>query len=431
MSLSKTHLWFWIVLILFVAACSRERPLGTPSASITSTPLPTAVPLPTSTPTPTGAQGTITIWHAWDDPQIHTLAQIIADYYAIYPDVQFDVLYVPLDDLLQRYEDAVRDGSGPTILLGPASWGPILADVGLVSDLKSQVSQDLIQAMSSSAMGSVRYREALVGLPYTQRGVVLYRNRKIIPQSPATFEQLVSLAKTATHGAQIGAMLERSFFFSGAHLYGIGGVLMDENGAPAFNNDKGLAWIELLRAFEQAGPTEYNTDRDVELFEDGKVGFIIEGTWKMRELADAIGTENLVIDPWPAYAGGHLSGFVQTENLYLNPRASQENQAAALKFIGYFLSEKNQAGLADIGYLPALNVVQVTDPLVAQELTALAGGVAYPTLPQIHAYNTPMGNALISVFSATTSPSDALKNAQEVIMAALTSVQITPTTINP
>jgi arabinogalactan oligomer/maltooligosaccharide transport system substrate-binding protein len=291
------------------------------------------------------------------------------------------------------------------------------------------VNNDLVQGLNQAAVGSVQYKNAVIGLPYTIRGVVLYRNRQLIPEAPATFDGLVALAQSAAQGELQGADLERSFSFSGAHLDGIGGKLMDEHGAPAFDNAKGLAWIELLRSFEKAGPTEFLSDHDLELFEAGKAGFIIDGTWNMNALSQALGAENLAIDPWPAYREGRLSGFVQSDVLFMSSKASGSEQAAALKFMEYFLSPPAQLRLTQIDHIPAASAGKVTDALMLQAIAALAGGTTYPSLPQMAAYAAQMDVALKSVFEGGADPASALEAAAKGIRAAGAGAQAV--SINP
>jgi maltose-binding protein MalE len=344
--------------------------------------------------------------------------QTIAEFQSRYPGVQFDVLYIPAENFQAKLESAAAQGKAPTLWFGPAEWGPPLYDAGLVADLSDMVSHDLLQSLNQPALGSVQYKNAIIGLPYTIQGVVLYRNRKLISKPAATFDELVALAQSTAQGDLLGADLERSFSFSGAHLDGIGGKLIGENGAPAFDNAKGVAWIELLRSFEKAGPTEFLSDHDLEVFEAGKAGFIIDGTWNMNTLSQALGAENLAIDPWPAYQDGRLSGYVQSDVLFLSSKASRLEQTAALKFMEYFLSPPAQLRLTQIDRIPATGVGKVTDPLMLQAIAALAGGTTYPSLPQMATYAAQMDVALRSVLEEGADPASALEAAAAAIRAA-------------
>jgi len=384
----------------------------------------TPTPLPTITPAV--VSGTVSIWHSWEDPYVPALLRRIHEFNSLYPNVYFDVLYVPALDLRNAFDQAAQEGRGPTLLIGQAEWGPGLYDAGLAADLTNSVPADMLNALNPAAVGTGRYKEALVSVPIDIRGVVLYRNASIIAIAPSTFEELVSLAKDAAHGQTFGAVLDRSFFYSGAHLMGLGGRLMTPEGLPGFNDEKGLAWVSLLQAYSEAGPTEFFTDNDLNLFKEGHVGFIIDGTWNQGVLAEAIGAQNLAIDPWPIYAGGALSGFVQAESIYLNPHTPEEEQSASLKFLQFFLSPQSQAAVAEVGLIPALSgspvnlaasQVQITDRLTAQSMLALVDGTTYPVIPEMNAYSSQLDIALKSIFENGVPPQVALQRAEEAILA--------------
>ncbi len=375
---------------------------------------------PAPTPAPLG--GTVTLWHAWKENEIASLNDVIAAFQAVYPEVTVDVLYTPFDDLRGRFETAAATGEGPSVLIGAADWGPALFDAGLVADLTPYLSADLLATINPAALGAVQYKGALIGLPQTIKGVLMYRNTSIIPEAPATWEDLVAAAQAATQGDVVGADLEYGFFFSAAHLTATGGALMDEAGNPAFNNEAGVAWVNLLNSFKEAGPTEYYTDNDVNLFKAGLAGIIIDGSWNATDLAAAIGAENLAIDPWPAYGSSHLSGYVQTENIYLSANVSGDTMEASLAFIEFFLSPEAQTLLADptkAGHIPAVSGVELTDPLQQQMIAAFALGTAFPVIPEMGAYWGPMDTALKSVFDEGADPAAALQTAYDAIVAAL------------
>jgi arabinogalactan oligomer/maltooligosaccharide transport system substrate-binding protein len=367
--------------------------------------------------------GTITLWHAWKETEIEALNEVIAAFQDKNPDVQFDVLYVPFDDLRGKYETAVATGGGPTVLIGAADWGPALYDAELVADVTGFTTTPFLASINEAALGATKYEGALVGLPQTIKGVVMFRNKEIIADAPATFDDLVAAAQAATEGDVVGADLEYGFFFSAAHLNGIGGQLMDRSGDPLFNDEKGVEWLNLLNSFKDAGPTEYYTDNDVNLFKAGQAGIVIDGTWNMTGLAEAIGADNLAIDPWPTYGDGHLSGYVQTENIYLSTNAEGDDQMASWKFMEFFLSPEAQAILTKAGHIPAAAGVEVTDPLMAQAVEAFAGGAAFPVIPEMGAYWGPMDTALQSVFDEGVDPAEALQQAFETITAAIEDIR--------
>lgn len=423
----------FISLVFFLSACSVSplpAPLETPTLE------PTLVATGTPTPTPVVLQGTISIWHSWQDAQLPALLKGLSAFQAAYPGVQFDVTYVPSVDLLSSFEQAMQDGDGPTLLIAPADWGPSLYDKGMIADLSSLAEANLLNTLNPAAVGEGRYHEKQIGLPLDISGVVLYRNKTIIPQAPTTFDELVSLATAANQGETVGAMLDRSFFYSGGHLVGLGGKWMLQDGSPAFDDEKGLAWIQLLRSFEKAGPVDYGTNNDTQLFAEGRVGMIVETTGKREDLAQAVGIDNLSIDPWPLYGSGSLSGFVQAENIYLTPRALQEEPMISLKFAQYMLTPETQPALAEVKLIPSISPSQLqaagsqalpADPLVSAAMQALSGGASYPVSPVISSYTSQLDIALQSILSNETSPADALEKAAESIRQDLAGLNATPT----
>ncbi len=223
-----------LLLVSILLAACKPTPTATP---ITPTTDPKSQPTEKPTEKPTepssSVKGTIVLWHAWREHEIAGLNDVIQAFKARYPEVQFDVLYVPYDDLRGKYETLSAAGGGPSLLIGAADWGPMLYDAGLVSDITDLASADLLSSLNPAALGAVRYKGALIGLPHTIKGVVMFRNKAIIPEAPKTFAELVTKAKAATQGDVTGAYLEYGFFFSAAHITACGGKLMEANGDPA------------------------------------------------------------------------------------------------------------------------------------------------------------------------------------------------------
>ncbi|MEJ2735140.1 MAG: extracellular solute-binding protein [Anaerolineae bacterium] len=413
-----------LVLSLVISACGpTPEPTEAPQVEPTqeeAAPEPTqeeAAPEPTQEEAPAepSLAGTITLWHGWKESEIPALNDVIQAFQGMYPDVQFDVLYVPHEDLQGKYETAAATGGGPSVLIGSADWGPSWYDAELVADISAMTTEEFLRTINPAALGAVRYRDALIGLPQTIKGVVMFRNTSIIPDAPATFDDLVTAAQAATTGDVVGADLEYGFFFSAAHLNGLGGLLMDENGNPLFNDEKGVEWVNLINSFQDAGPVENNNDNDVNLFKAGQAGIIIDGTWNMSGLADAIGADNLSVDPWPT----PLSGYVQTENIYLSANAEGGDKDAAWAFMEFFLSSEAQAILTEAGHIPAVTGVEVTDPLMEQAATAFEGGTAFPVIPEMGCYWDPGNNALLSVVNEGADPAAVLQQAYNTITACI------------
>lgn len=400
-----------------------------PGVTVSATPTATLSISSTITLTPTeftgapvgsapAAGATVRIWHSWSGKERDILKLVIGYFQDRFPDINFDVLYIPQSDLNSRYQQATYYGGGPNILLGSAEWGPNLYDQGLVVDISRYTSQEFLDTINPAALGTTQYRGGLICLPYAQGGVVLYRNTGIISKPASTYDELVDAARVATKDGIVGAFFEQGAFFSAGHLLGMGGRWMGEEYQPAFSNSTGVSWINLVASFDRGGIAGLNTSRDTELFSQGKIGWIIDGSWNRQMLADAIGVDNLAIDPWPSVGMGDLAGFVQTDCIYLNENTSQEDRLPSLLFMGFLMDWQVQGVLAEAGLIPSVLAAQPRDEHIRQIMEAFAGGVPYPVVPDgqyLRAYWDALDFALRGVIESGADPAISLQIAANLI----------------
>ncbi|MCB2178497.1 extracellular solute-binding protein [bacterium] len=360
--------------------------------------------------------GKIVLWHALKDTETAGLNTIIANFQEANPDTEFEVLFVPFDDLRNKFETAAATGGGPDLLIGGDDWGPPMYDALLVQDVADVAVSDINEA----AMQEGQYSGAQVGLPYVLKGVVMFRNQSIIAEPASDFADLQAKAEAATSGDTYGALLEIGAFFSFGHLYGLGGELMTAEGDPAFDTPEGVAWLEMLQEFKALGADNWYTDNDINLFKEGKVGVVIDGTWNLGDFYASLG-EDLVIDPWPA----DMSGFVQTGMIYLNANTTGDNLDASKAFMSYLLSADAQAAFyaADDAFIPSNTTVAVDDPMRNQALQAFGDGVPWIVIPEMGAYWGPSETMILSVLEGEATPADALATATDSVNAALVDIR--------
>jgi maltose-binding protein MalE len=395
---------------------------GTPVAS------PTELPIkPPLSPPPAGSN--ISIWHSWNSAESEVLDKIVGSFQKLYPDVTFDLRYIPADDLYTNYQEAAYLGQGPSLLLGPAQWGPSFFQSQLVIDLTPYVPSDYLSTINQAALASGYYHGALASLPLSQHGIVMFRNTALVPQAPKTVDELIDSSLAATHSGNVGSYLERGAYFSSANIFGLGGGLMDNNNMPVFNDLPGLDWINLLRQYDDAGAVTFNTNLDLYMFKRGRVGIIIDGTWNINPLRQALGDDKLSIDAWPSFGNGHMTGWVEADSVYLNSNVTGDNRFAALAFIGYLLDSNVQLRLAEVGHIPTVLATKPRDPLIQEAAGALSGGVPYPIGVDdkiLNAYFTALNNAIKDVFFNGVRPEEALKSATNELTQMLINSTIAP-----
>jgi maltose-binding protein MalE len=419
--------------------------------TLSSSPTPSATPGGTISPVPTGATGTpglvptefpprpplspppagsaVTIWHSWGLAEADMLQTIIETFRRSYPDVTFSLRYIPLDELHDAYYEAAYFGRGPSLLFGPAAWGPDLFEGGLISDLSPYIQPEFLADINPAALSSGEFHKSLISLPLAQRGMVMYRNTSIISSAPESMAELISSSHEATRAGIVGSYLERGSYFSAADILGLGGKLLNEDGFPVFNDPSGLAWITLLSDYDTAGAVTFNTNRDLDMFKRKRVGIIIDGTWNISLLTQIIGAENLAIDPWPTYGSGHMSGWVEADSVFLNTNVSDDDRFAALSFMGYLLDPNVQVRMAEVGHIPSVVSAIPRNRLLQQALQAFSLGVPYPITVEssvLNLYWKELDNAIQDVFSRNISPSDALITASNAITQSINNIANKP-----
>jgi arabinogalactan oligomer/maltooligosaccharide transport system substrate-binding protein len=396
--------------------------IGTPQ--VTTTELP---PRPPISPPPAGSS--VTVWYSWGGAETEALKSIIQSFQRIYPDVTFSLLYVPLDDLFKTYQGAAYLGQGPSLLLGPAQWGPKLFDSDLITDLNPYVPADYLASINPAALASGEYHKALISLPLSQHGMLMFRNTTIIDTAPKTFEELISLSHQVTHGGVVGSYLERGSFFSAANIIGLGGRIINDNGYPAFNDSFGLEWFSLLTDYNKTGAVTFNTNRDLDMFKRGRVGIIIDGSWNTSSLADIIGQANLAIDPWLTYGTGYMSGWVESDSVFLNANTTGNDRFAALAFMGYLLDPNVQRRLAEVGHIPSVSTTVPRDAFIHQSMEAFSHGVPYPIgvdASILKLYWNELDKAIQKVFISGVNPANALKAANDNLIILLRNMGTSP-----
>jgi maltose-binding protein MalE len=371
----------------------------------------------------------VEIWHSFSFAKTDVLQSVIESFKKLYPDVTFTLLYIPLDDLYNTYQEAAYLGQGPSLLLGPSDWGPELFNEYLITDLVPYVPENYLAKISPPALTSGKYKNALISLPLSQHGLLMFRNKALISTASGSMDELITLSEQATHGGMVGSYLERGSYFSSPAIIGLGGRLMYDNGYPAFNDEYGLEWLDLLEAYDQAGAVTFNTNWDLDKFKHSRVGIIIDGSWNITLLAQSIGVENLAIDPWPAYGTGHMSGWVETDSVFLNTNTTGNDRNAALSFMGYLIEPDVQMRFAEVGDIPSVMTTQPRDPLIKLAMTAFEGGAPYPITQDesvLSIYWNELDKVIKTVFYEGADPVTALQTAADNITNALIDMKEMP-----
>ena len=399
--------------------CETEAPAVARPATVAPTQGQVQTPAPTPEPQLTGV---ITVWHSIDQANSPAVEEILQAFMERNPNVGFRVSYVPESQMSQRLADATANGSGPDLVIAGDRYARPWRDQALIQDLAPLPDGAAMwEGLDPLALSLVQDDDAVLGLPLTLHGMVLLRNRALVAEASATWEELIAAAQAATQGDVAGARLDRGMAYTGAHLIAMGGAYADEQGQPAFADEHGLAWIALLRAYEQADPgATLNQPADaIEAFAAGKVGYLVASSERIPHLADAIGAGNLAVDPWPTWQGQPMAGFLHANVAYLGRCAAGARQEIALAFMRYLAGEAAQGLFGAYRQIPARAGVTVQDPL-QQEVAAIIPHLVplAPAIPSL-AYVTELDKALAWILGEGGDPQAGLDVAADALRSAM------------
>ncbi len=336
----------------------------------------------------------MTVWLSWGPNELQTLLRLAELFRQDHPDVRMEVVYYPESELLSAFASAGQDGGGPTILIGPDTWGPLLWEQASIQDLTELMASGLREALYPVALAQAEFAGRVLGIPLEMLGTVLYARAAQVPRPIETVEGWPEAAATGTlAGFDLGVEHAASF------LDACGGDWLDDSGAPAFQSAAGACWLEVIERMAQAGTVATDSGEDLSRFEGGQAAWILGSTHDLERLRASIGEADLRIDPWPAVelGGRRLSGFVHTDNAYLAVGLEPEALQASWSFMAMLLSPEAQQEFVDPGgadHFPTVQGVILEDPLRAAALSALVGGVPYPTHPLFAAYLVPLQRAI-------------------------------------
>jgi len=401
----------------------------TPTPKPDTTPILKVVPTLDRDVTPTkpsqkNLQGVVSLWHSFEGVDAEALEETMTAFTEEYPRVGFKVTYVPPEEIYARLDEEIEPtGGGPDLIIAAGAYAPEWYAQELVQDVKPlPLEESFWETIDPLALSSVEHENLILGLPLTLHGMVLLRNTSIVPEAPAAWDDLVAAAQAATADDVAGARLDRGFIPSGGHLFGLGGSLMDDEDLPLFSDESGLAWMDLLTAYEDADPnvTMNNQAEAIEAFAAGKVGLLIADSELIPQFEDALGAENLAIDPWPTYGDGSLSGFVQTNVVYMNWHATYFRRTISWEFMSYLVGETAQTLFATNRHIPTRVGVDTENPLLQDAAALIADGAPLPVSPELSVYVDELNGAIAGVFEDGEDPQAALDDAAAAIRSAIT-----------
>ena len=315
-------------------------------------------------------------------------------------------------------------GEGPDVIIGVHDWlGEFVAN-GLLAPIDAG---DLTDSFSASSIDAFTYDGELYGLPYSTENVAFFINTDLVPECPATWEEVYQISADlhAADAEQYGFVRMEGDPY---HFYPIqtafGGYVFarDEEGnydpTQVGVGDPGsiaaAQWWE-RQVTEGLQPPAVDWNIQHEMFENGTSAMQITGPWKYQDTVDSgipfaicpIPTGTVEGKPFMGANGFMVSAFAKDPVL------------AQIFLTEFVATEEVQQALFDNGERPSayLPVLEASDQEWMADFNA-AGQNAdpMPEIPEMSAVWEAWGNAVVLIAQGADTAENAFTTAQQQII---------------
>jgi len=368
----------------------------------------------------------------WTDETRAPIFQDLGEEFEAEFGVPVEVTELAFGDIRDQLLVAGPAGEGPDILVGAHDWlGQLVVNGALAPvDLTGLESE-----FSDAALNAFTFEGTLYGLPYVIENIALVRNVDLVPDAPATWEEVRAISEElqASGEAEYGLVLQTGdTYHNFPVISAFGGYIFGQDDSGAFDvsdiglvSDGGLAAADWLGGMYQDGLMPANADNDVAfaLFEEGEAAMLVTGPWFSQRIIDT--GVNYSIDPLPGAEGVSDQGapFSGVQGVMIS--AYSENQLLAEEFVyGFVATSETMQALYEADPRPPawLAVDTSSDPNVELFQAAGANAIPMPAIPEMSAVWTAAGDAL-TLISQGEDPVSSFETANEQILAAIELVQ--------
>lgn len=309
-------------------------------------------------------EGRILLWHAWSAAEAEVLDALLDMFTDIYPRVHIVRSALPPEEIIEEYTERAEMGLGPDLLLAPAQSICALAPAGLIRPLEPLAPDT--DPYYAPALDTVRYEEALYGLPLTLRTAALYYNRSLADGPPASLDALLA---EASAGRSVVLTTDAYYAYWGIRAFG--GRALDDTGRALVDQGGFANWLGWLKIAQSTPGVILTPEHEIAtaLFAEGHVAFYAGSSEELPALREVLGEDAVGVAPLPAGPYGSAGPLLESQAVLVN--AASNEAALSLRLAAFLSTPEQQERLArQAGSLPASRHVRV-DPRLLPDVAAL------------------------------------------------------------
>lgn len=371
---------------------------------------------------------TINFWEQDDDKTQKVLDTLIKDFDTKNPNITVKRTHYETEELRKQFVSSAQGGAGADVVLGPNDNIGTFATGSLIQPADEVVSADFLKTLDPKSLDAAKYQGKQYMVPDRNGNeLLLIYNKKLVPEAPKTFEELIDISKKlqADKKVQNGLVFnEVEPFFTIPYLAAFGGkVFADVNAAspePTLDTRAVKDWMSFVKKLHDDGiiPKEATDTVPDSLFKDGKVAFIVNGPWAFGDYQKA--NVDFGIAAIPSINGKDPAPMSAVKGYLISASVKDSAKKDAVKKFIEFMNTKDSqlAMVAAHSQLPtnleALKDDKITkDALILGQKQQLDKSIPMPIVPQMRAIWDAMKPVQQEVLTGKTKPEDAAASMQQ------------------
>ncbi len=376
---------------------------------------------------------TINFWHHYSaqSAENDTLTNVlIPKFEGENPGIKVNAVSHEWADLHDKILISAQSNTLPDVARLDAAWIPEFQAAGILTSLDEQMSDftTVSETLLDSAMSTARIGDHYYGLALNTNTKILFYNVKALEEAglnpPQTMEEFISAAKqlagTNENGQQVWGYEEPAL--AGWNLcpfiWSFGGELLNPEQTKAsgyLNSDKTVAAIQMYADLYKEGAITGWNSGDIPMtdgFGTGRYRMILEGPWKVAEMAGAYPDFEYATVGMPAGDGGSASVLGGEDISLFHTSGDATAQEAAWKFAKFMTGEYAQTEMAKCGQIPvnktALESDTVKGASFAPFIEAIKTAKSRPTVACWSEIDSELSVAVTSVVNGDKTAKEAM-----------------------
>ncbi|MCS7249268.1 MAG: extracellular solute-binding protein [Anaerolineales bacterium] len=300
-------------------------------------------------------------------PTPEEMNAIVAEFNQKNPNIKVEIEYVAYDALHDKIVTAMAT-TPPSydVILVDDIWYAEFVKAGYLWDVTDKIDAQTKEKIFQAAWDITTVNGRIYGMPWLLDAKYFYYNKKILNEAgfdrpPATWEELVEQGRVIKEKGLVDypiawswAQAEAAICDFVALLYGNGGRFVDEEGKPAFNDEKGVQVLEwMVKTIDEgiSNPASVSyVEEDVRnVFSQGKAAFALNWIYMYNlaaleeEESQVVGQVEMSLVPvFEAVAKQGIKSATINGSMGFSVVGKSPNPEVAWEYVKYLTSEDVQ-----------------------------------------------------------------------------------------